>query len=192
MVCQIYSKNDAEIIKEFFFGDCKCRDCSLPYGTSILTKVIDETKAHTVIKDSESILDLCSTLLRLQVGDPKIWLFLQEKVKIVLKKQEGVLGNTNILRLRLLAWKCLHVKGPPEEQVEDLEKLAEYVELAFGENYIELRLIYSHLIDVSRLLLDNTRIVHYIQKLCRLQRTFDPDDPILNTLKFMNLLLQGF
>ncbi|KFM72222.1 Histone-lysine N-methyltransferase ASHR1, partial [Stegodyphus mimosarum] len=192
MVCLILPSKIQEGIKEGFLGDCKCSDCSLPYGTSVLTKVIDETRAYNIIKRTEVVLELYSALLCLGVAREANFPRFEANVKKLLKMQEGVLGDTNILRMRLLALKCFHIRGPPNEQLEDLEKLAKYLKLAFGENHMELIKVYNNLLEVSHCLLDVFRIGYYTKELFRLQQVIlDENDPTVEICKFMASFLQS-
>ncbi|XP_054708099.1 N-lysine methyltransferase SMYD2-A-like [Uloborus diversus] len=48
--------------KDFFYGPCKCDDCSLPYGESKLTKILDKTRAWSVIESTKRALDVLRNL----------------------------------------------------------------------------------------------------------------------------------
>ncbi|KFM72223.1 SET and MYND domain-containing protein 3, partial [Stegodyphus mimosarum] len=173
---RVCNRKSAKIFRSLYQKNCRCNECSLPYGTSVLTKIIDDTKAHFIIQKSEMFLELYRTLYSFQ-GEKLIDKeFFRRNIEIELTKQEGVLGNTNILRLELLALKCLYLGGHPREQLEDMEKLLKYMKLAFGEYYPELEIVYKSLIATSMLSQDFARFVSYNEELCRFRLTLFGDE----------------
>ncbi|XP_035221918.1 histone-lysine N-methyltransferase SMYD3-like isoform X2 [Stegodyphus dumicola] len=166
----------AKIFLSSYQKNCKCNECSLPYGTSVLTKIIDDTKAHRIIEKSEMLLELYSTLYCFQSERLIDKGFFRRNIEIALKRQEGVLGNTNILRMRLLALKCLHLGGHPREQLEDMEKLLKYMKLAYGEYYPELEIVYKRLVATSLVVQDYARFASYEEELRRFHHTLFRDE----------------
>ncbi|XP_054708689.1 uncharacterized protein LOC129218444 [Uloborus diversus] len=128
---------EKEVLK-FFVGSCQCEDCSKPYGTSILSKLLDESKAYSVLEESEDIIRVANVLSELDLEakiDPDL-------VNSILKKQEGVLGDTNSFRIRLLAF-CLFMHISDSDKEKRYEELIKCMEKAFGNYYREVRLLYS-------------------------------------------------
>ncbi|GBM25530.1 hypothetical protein AVEN_272531-1 [Araneus ventricosus] len=95
--------------------------------------------------------------------------FSQERLKQLLRKQEGALGDTNLARIRLLALKCLLLNGNTLEMREELMTLASWVKRVWGENYEELADIYKKLIEINAELNDKESCKHYINELFRLK-----------------------
>ncbi|GFR30027.1 uncharacterized protein TNCT_257431 [Trichonephila clavata] len=122
------------------------REHSCLNQTSPLTEVLDEAKAGPVIMESEDTLQLANYLIRLEYP---LSVISQQKLRQLLQKQKGILGNTNILRIRTLVLKCLLLNGPMVETRHDLLELADLVKSVWGPNFKELVSIYVKLMDVS-------------------------------------------
>ncbi|XP_035215525.1 histone-lysine N-methyltransferase SMYD3-like isoform X2 [Stegodyphus dumicola] len=160
MVCAITAHKTSRSSRRARGEECTCCDCSKPYGTSVLTKIIDDKRAYGVVIESEILLDVISSLTDIH-GSDLSRAPLPEVIEEVLKKQEGVLGDTNILRLRLLAVKCLFMNGYPSKQVKELKKLLESMKFVFGEYYEELIPIYRKLLLLGRVFLDHSTYMQY-------------------------------
>ncbi|GIY23160.1 uncharacterized protein CEXT_597671 [Caerostris extrusa] len=78
----------------------------------------------------------------------------QERLKEILEMQEGVLANTNLFRIRILAIKCLLLNGPLNEMRDELLTLLEWVKNAWGPHFNEIAAIYLKLIHVNMSLRD--------------------------------------
>lgn len=135
---------------------CKCTDCSLPYGESILTKIIDEKRAYSVLEETEAMLIISSLTSSFR------WDL--EQIEELLEKQKEVLGRTNRLHLKLLALKCLEIGGHPLMIIDSLLELERNMESIFGEYYVEMGPIYETLSDVSIYLGDRVAAAQYARK----------------------------
>lgn len=146
------------------FSDCKCSDCSLPYGESILTKILDESRAYSVISVTERFLQLieCEPIIPM-ISD------LKEMANEFLHDQKGVLGDTNALRLRILAFKSITLPGSPSEKIAELEKLESYMSSIFGEYYLEMEPIYTGLMAMNVQLGKVRESRRYLAKIKQLQ-----------------------
>ncbi|GFT22123.1 SET and MYND domain-containing protein 3, partial [Nephila pilipes] len=101
--------------------NCKpCKHCQVPYGTSLLTKILDQKKACSVISESQDTLQLAHYLHKFNYP---LDIITQHQLRQLLQKQKGVLGNTNILRIRILFFKCCCLDGPILEMKRELEEL---------------------------------------------------------------------
>ncbi|GFR22850.1 SET and MYND domain-containing protein 3 [Trichonephila clavata] len=150
-----------------------CSYCQMPYGTSPLTEVLDMANAGSVIMESEDTLQLANYLLRL---DYPLGVISQLKLRQLLQKQKGILGNTNILRIRTLVLKCLMLNGPIMEMREDLLELADLVKTVWGPNFRELLPIYAKLMDTN-LRLGEPFVASVFERECnRLREFFLPID----------------
>ncbi|KAF8763752.1 histone-lysine N-methyltransferase SMYD3-like [Argiope bruennichi] len=147
-------------------GGCYCEDCSQPYGQSLLTKILDPVRALPILEETESNLLLAALMSKCKYP---MQLISQERLNQLLKKQEGVLGDTNVLRIRLLALKCLLLDGNYCEMREELMTLASWVKLAWGEYFEELAEIYKKLIEINTYLGDTTSCLYYSDELIRLK-----------------------
>ncbi|XP_054708230.1 uncharacterized protein LOC129218066 isoform X2 [Uloborus diversus] len=139
----------AESALQTFVSHCQCEDCSKPYGTSVLSKVLDECKASSVENSSKHILNIAAVFEK--VGLP---LTLKDGTNHVLRCQEGVLGSTHILRIKVLALKVVFLSNSSLEARSDLRALLECMEEAFGEYHREVRLLYFLLLKCNMDLLD--------------------------------------
>ncbi|GFR20211.1 SET and MYND domain-containing protein 3, partial [Trichonephila clavata] len=137
-----------------------CSYCQMPYGTSPLTEVLDMANAGSVIVESEDTLQLANCLIRLNYP---LEVISQQKLRQLLQKQKGLLGNTNILRIRTLVLKCLILNGPTMEMREDLLELTDLVKTVWGPNFRELLPIYAKLMYTS-LRLDEPILAIFFEK----------------------------
>ncbi|XP_035226083.1 histone-lysine N-methyltransferase SMYD3-like isoform X2 [Stegodyphus dumicola] len=146
MVYYLCSDKVLNYSTHMFFKECPCAECILPYGTSILTKVLDREKAPKVLVATKEILRTANLidLKSLQDEVPK------ETVDRVLRDQDNVLGVTNIFRLRLLALRCFAYIGPLEDNIQTLEALVVGIQIAFGIYCRELIPVYENLVEAYR------------------------------------------
>ncbi|CAL1287550.1 unnamed protein product [Larinioides sclopetarius] len=162
-------------------GGCYCSDCSQPYGTSPLTKILDPPRAVHILEETEGHLLMASLMAKYKY--PMGW-FSQERLKQLLKKQEGVLDDTNLARIRSLALKCLMLNGNDFEMREELMTLASWVKRVWGENYEELTEIYEKLIEINAKLNDAESYKYYVNELIRLRMIcFGKEDAVKKALE---------
>ncbi|GFT17752.1 uncharacterized protein TNCV_2588381 [Trichonephila clavipes] len=136
--------------------------------TSPLTKVLDMDKADPVIMETQNTLQLAKYLMRLNYP---IGVISQQKLRQLLQKQKGVLGKTNILRIRTLVLKCLLLNGPVLEMRNDLLELEDIVKTVWGQNFKELIPIYVKLMDIN-LRLGELHAVSFFGNECNRLREF--------------------
>ncbi|KFM69746.1 SET and MYND domain-containing protein 3, partial [Stegodyphus mimosarum] len=165
----VYYLNTTKVVNyatQMFFRECPCYECSLPYGTSVLTKILNTKKAPKVIAATKDILRTATLtdLQSLQEKKPK------EIVDRLLLDQHNVLGITNILRLRLLALRSFAYVGPLEEKISTLEALAVGIEISFGSYCRELIPVYENLVEAYRRKRNVNKQRLCSLKLCRLNR----------------------
>ncbi|GIX74912.1 histone-lysine N-methyltransferase ASHR1 [Caerostris darwini] len=168
--CPMFSHFSAtefhELMKNSFGEACYCNDCSQPYGTSTLTKILNPELAVQVIEKSEKVTSVVSLLSHLKYPMDVIT---QERLKEILEMQEGVLADTHLFRIRILAIKCLLLNGPLNEMRNELLTLLEWVKNAWGPHFNEIAAIYMKLIHVNLSLRDFYSVNFFMGKLHHLK-----------------------
>lgn len=125
---------------------CKCTECTLPYGESVLTKIIDESKAYDAIRFSQKVIKTSQVLSNLDMESNSTLNLLVNKA---LQNHIGVLGNTNALHLKLLAIKAMVLEGDDVQKKMYLIEIEKHMKNAFGEYYLELYDIYKALVVIT-------------------------------------------
>ncbi|KAG8178469.1 hypothetical protein JTE90_024629 [Oedothorax gibbosus] len=169
--------------------NCYCSDCSQEFGQSDLTKILDMTRASDALEESDCTLVMMSLLARLKY--PVEDIVTCDRLKGILRTQEGVLGRTNLLRMLMLA--RLHFRdGSCEERIAGLVELAESMKQVWGEYYGELIPVYKKLICVYMEARNLERAINYTRKVLMVEKIscgkpFDDSDKALaeKMLKFV-------